>query len=309
MRRHDNRHTNRRTDQSLKNQEHTWIRQIPDLYPDILRSPAVTFKNERDLPRIKANKYVVFTRPYRGKQGLLIIGKHARPAIIDEESPDKPSICPMRIDRESILDTWIFGISIYKVEGLIQLEDCIVANGEQIRSTKPFNERFGYMERFCNSMWSKDKDFQGTDIQVASFYPLESIQQAISKLNGGCICFMPDSPLNRLLKVSSVIHDASSAPSASSATSVSNAPSASSTTSVSNAPNAPSTTNSEFLCNPVEGKPDVYMLTQNGKDMGRACIQTLSISHALQQRRSSGSIKVLCAWNADFESYTVTQIL
>lgn len=291
MRRHDNRHTNRRTDQSLKNQEHTWIRQIPDLYPDILRSPAVTFKSERDSPRIKANKYVVFTRPYRGKQGLLIIGKHARPAIIDEESPDKPSICPMRIDRESILDTWIFGISIYKVEGLIQLEDCIVANGEQIRSTKPFNERFGYMERFCNTMWSKDKDFQGTDIQVASFYPLESIQQAIAKLNGGCICFMPDSPLNRLLKVTSVIHAAPSAP---------NAP---------NAPNVPNAPSAEFLCNPVEGKPDVYMLMQDGKDMGRACIQTLSISHALQQRRSTGPIKVLCAWNADFESYTVTQIL
>jgi hypothetical protein len=275
--RHNDRHTNRGS-QQLKSQEHTWIRQIPEVYPDILRSPAVTFKAERDLPRIKANKYVMFIRPYKGKQGLLILGKNARPAIIDEESPEKPYLCPMRLDRESILDTWIFGISIYKTEGLIQLEDCIVANGEQLRSTKTFKERYLYMERFCNTIWSKDKQFQGTDIQVASFYPLESVQQTMAAVNSGCICLMPDSPQNRLLKVTSVVHTSTS-------------------------------TSDEFICSPVEGKPDVYMLTQDGKDKGRASIQTLAISKALQEKRSSNSIKVRCTWNQDFDSFVVTDIL
>jgi hypothetical protein len=44
----------------------------------------------------------------------------------------------MRLDREAITDTWIFSLTIYQSEGLIQLEDCIVAAGEQIRSTRPF---------------------------------------------------------------------------------------------------------------------------------------------------------------------------
>ena len=278
---HD-RHTKKPISKSVKPLEHSWIRTIPDMYPDILRSPAVTFKSERDLPRIQANKYVVFTRPYKGKQGLLIIGKDSRPAIINEDAPDAPYICPMRLDRESVMGTWIFGISIFKAENLIQLEDCIVANGEQLRSSKTFQERYAFLERFTNTMWFKDKEFQGTDIQVATFFPLESIQQAMATINGGCICLMPDSPLNRLLKVTSVIHSAS---------------------------NASNASNAEFLCNPIEGKPDVYMLTQDGKDMGRACIQTLSISHALQEQRSSGPTKVLCTWNPEFESYCVMQIL
>jgi hypothetical protein len=286
MQRHDHRRNNKNTNNhSLKSNEHTWIRQIPELYPDILRSPAVTLKAERDLPRIQVNKYVLFTRPYKGKQGLLIIGKNARPAIIDEESPEKPYLCSMRLDRESILGTWIFGISIYKPEGLIQLEDCIVANGEQLRSTKTFKERYIYMERFCNTMWSKDKEFQGTDIQVAQMFSLESIRQTMATVNSGCICLMPDSPQYRLLKVTSVVH-----PVTTSAT-------------------ANTITNNEFICSPVEGKPDVYMLTQGGKDMGRASIQTLAISKALQEKRSSDAIKVLCTWNEDFDSYVVTHLL
>ena len=289
MRRHDNnrgshprteRGSHRSNDQSLKSQEHTWIRTIPELYPDILRSPAVTFKSERDLPRIQANTYVIFTRPYRGKQGLLIIGKNSRPAIIDEEAPDKPYLCPMRIDRESILGTWVFGISLYSAEGLIQLEDCVVANGEQLRSTKTFKQRHVYMERFCSTMWSKDKEFQGKEIQVAPFYPLEDIRQAMATLNGGCICLMPDSPQLRLLKVTSVFHIAPKS----------------------------NSQDGEFLCTPVEGKPDVYTLSLNGEDKGRASIQTLVISKALQEKRG-GPVKVRASWNDDFESYVVTHVL
>ena len=82
-------HYSKRHSTSLKHTEHSWIRTIPEIFPDILRCLAVTFKEERDIPRIQANKYVLFTRPYRGKQGLLIIGKHARPVMIDEDSFDK----------------------------------------------------------------------------------------------------------------------------------------------------------------------------------------------------------------------------
>ena len=59
-----------------------------------------------------------------------------------------------------------------------------------------------------------------------------------------------------------------------------------------------------------EGKPDVYDLKDsNGTYLGRASVQTLSISQALQQKRSTGeSIKVLAEWNEDFESYVVTSV-
>ena len=93
-------------------EERNWIRTIPDNYPDILRAPAVSYKPERDDPRIKANRYVAFARPYRGKQGLLIIGNEFRPVIVDESQPDRPSILPMRLDRETLQDTWIFAITV-----------------------------------------------------------------------------------------------------------------------------------------------------------------------------------------------------
>ena len=92
-------------------EERNWIRTIPDNYPDILRAPAVSYKPERDDPRIKANRYVAFARPYRGKQGLLIIGNEFRPVIIDESQPDRPSVLPMRLDRETLQDTWIWLIN------------------------------------------------------------------------------------------------------------------------------------------------------------------------------------------------------
>ena len=270
---------------NLSNTERTWIRTIPDTYPDILRAPAVSYKPERDDPRIKANQYVTFARPYRGKQGLLIIGQQQRPIIIDETQPDRPNVLPMRLDRESIQGTWAFSISLYETEGLIQLEDCIIANGQQIRSTKPFNERFGMLQRFVDSIWYQDKDFQlNWQIQLAEMHPLEAIKLAMEKLAGGYLCLMPQLPTYRLLKVVLRVDEPK--------------------LEVKGGPQ-------EFICTAVAGKPDVYDLRSlTGEACGRASIQTLSISQTLQDKVATGQpIKVLGIWNADFESYIVSSVL
>jgi hypothetical protein len=266
--------------------ERNWIGKIPDNYPDILRAPAVSYKSERDDSRISANKYVSFVRPYKGKQGLLLIGVEQRPVIIDESEPDKPHIMPMRLDRESISSNWIFSVSIYKAEGLIQLEDCIVADGKQIRSTMTYSDRFTKLQKFASSVWFEDKQFQlGWQIRIAQTLPLESIRLAIAGLNGGYICLMPDSPVYRLLKVVAVAVQAKPIQ-------------------IEGGPR-------EFICTAVEGKPDVYDLKGiDGSDAGRASIQTLTISQGLRQKSETGQqIRVLAEWNADFESYIVLSIL
>ena len=264
--------------------EHNWIRKIPDFYPDILRAPAVTYKAERDNSRIQSNKYVTFVRPYRGKQGLLIIGKEQRPLIIDESQPDRPQVLPMRLDRETIQSTWIFAISIYNAEGLIQIEDCIVRDGEQIRTTLTFNERFSLVQRFAETIWFQDQRFQmNWNIRLASVYPLVSVREATAHISGGCLCLMPDLPGFRLLKV------------------LPQAP----------VKQVPQGGPQEFTCHPVEGKPDVYDLKAlDGNIVGRASIQTLSISQALQQKRTTGqTMRVMAEWNEDFESHVVTSVL
>ena len=264
--------------------ERNWIRTIPDSYPDILRAPAVTYKAERDIPRIQSNKYIAFTRPYRLKQGLLIIGKQQRPIIIDETSPDNPQVLPMRLDRETIQSAWIFAISIYMTEGLIQIEDCIVSNGEQIRTTKTFKDRFALVQRFADTVWFQDQRFQlNWTIKVADVYPLGSVREATATIHGGCLCLMPDLPTFRLLKV---IPQPLAKP-------------------------VPKGGPNEFTCHAVEGKPDVYDLKSlDGTMVGRASIQTLSISQALQQKRATGeSMRVLAEWNEDFESHVVTSVL
>jgi hypothetical protein len=267
------------------NNERTWIRTIPDTYPDILRAPAVSYKPERDDPRIKANQYVTFARPYRGKQGLLIIGQQQRPIIIDETQPDKANVLPMRLDRESLQGTWAFSISLYEAEGLIQLEDCIIANGQQIRSTKPFKDRFALLQRFVDSIWYQDKDFQlNWQIQLAEVFSLESIKAAIEKLAGGYLCLMPNVPSLRLLKVVLRVDEPKVV--------------------IKGGPQ-------EFICKAIPGKPDVYdLFTIEGKARGRASIQTLSISQALQHKVATGEpMRVLAEWNTDFESYIVSSVL
>ena len=264
--------------------ERNWIRTIPDNYPDILRAPAVTYKPSRDDERVSKNKYIAFARPYRGKQGLLIIGNQMRPIIIDESQPDSFNMLPMRLDRECITDTWIFGISIYRTEGLIQIEDCIVANGEQIRSTKSLKERFSLLQRFAESIWYQDSRFQlNWQIKVAEMYSLGDVRLAAAELNGGCLCLIPDSPEYRTLKVTPRVQEKPV---------------------ITTGPN-------EFICVGVEGKPDVYDLKDlQGNDIGRASVQTLTISQALQQKRSTGQpIRVLAEWNEDFESYIVTTVV
>jgi hypothetical protein len=182
--------------------EHTWIRTIPDSYPDIMRAPAVTYKAERDLARVQTNTYVAFVRPYRGKQGLLLIGKQERPVIIDESETDRPQILPMRLDREAIQGTWIFAITLYKTEGLLQIEDCIVADGQQIRSTKSFKERFAILQKFTDTIWCQDQRFQlNWQIQIAHIYSLESVRHAATEATSGCLCLMPDLASLRLIKV------------------------------------------------------------------------------------------------------------
>ena len=265
--------------------ERNWIRTIPDFYPDIMRAPAVMYRAERDLARIQSNKYVAFARPYRGKQGLLIIGKEHRPVIIDETQPNASQVIPMRLDRETIQDTWIFAITIYLTEGLIQLEDCIVSNGQQVRSSKTYKERFAMIQKFADTIWYQDNRFQlGWKIQMADTYSLSDIRRAIESCSTqGGLCLMPDLPSFRLLKV---------VPQTVEAPPIVGGP-------------------SDYVCIPVEGKPDVYDLkTAAGKDVGRAAIQTLTISLALQQKKATGQpLKVMAEWNADFESYIVTSVL
>ena len=264
--------------------ERHWIRTIPDSYPDIMRAPAVIYKAERDIQRIQSNKYVAFARPYRGKQGLLIIGKDVRPVIIDETQVGNPQILPMRMDREAIQGTWVFAITLYHTEGLIQLEDCIVADGWQIRSTKTFKERFSLLQKFTDTIWFNDKQFQLCwQIQIAAVVSLAEVRQAITNSQSGCLCLMPDLPTLRLLKVlpqAIVVPMATGGP-------------------------------IEYTCIPVEGKPDVYDLKDlDGRDAGRASIQTLSISLALHQKKATGQpLKVMAEWNEDFESNVVVSVL
>ena len=266
-------------------QERNWIRTIPDYYPDILRAPAVSYKSERDDLRIKANRYVTFARPYRGKQGLLIIGNEYRPIIIDESQPDKSSVLPLRLDRESLGGAWILAITIFHIEGLIQIEDCIVANGNELRSSKLFSERFAHIQKFSNSIWFNDQRFQlNWQIKIADFFPLISIRQALAKLSGGNLCLMPELPIFRLLKVTY--------------TKPVEAP-------VTNGPK-------EYIALPIEGKPDVYDLTlpDTSTVIGRAAIQTLAISQGLQLRRATGQpLRVMAEWSKDFESYLVTSLI
>ena len=268
--------------------ERLWIGRIPDSYPDILRAPAVSYKPERDDPRIKANKYVSFVRPYRGKQGLLLIGKEQRPVIIDETQPDTPNVLPMRLDRESLLGTWIFSISIYEAEGLIQLEDCIVCDGEQIRSSKPFKERFSKVQRFIDTIWYQDKQFQlNWDVRLADIYALESVRAAAEKLNGGYLCLMPEPAQFRLIRVLPI-------------------------TKVDSALTVPMEGGPrEFTCVPIDGKPDVYDLKDTSdKIVGRASIQTLTVSQRLQHLVSIGQpLRVMAEWNAEFDSYVVTSVI
>jgi hypothetical protein len=191
----------------------------------------------------------------------------------------------MRLDRESLQGTWAFSISLYETEGLIQLEDCIIANGEQIRSTKSFKDRFAMLQRFVDNIWYQDKDFQlNWQIQLAEMQPLESIRAAMDKLAGGYICLMPQLPIYRLLKVVLRVDEPKVV--------------------IKGGPQ-------EFICKAVAGKPDVYDLTtMEGEPRGRASIQTLSISQALQHKVATGeTMRVLAEWNADFESYIVSSLV
>jgi len=265
-------------------EERNWIRTIPDSYPDIMRAPSVVYRAKRDDPRISSNNYVAFSRPYRGKQGLLLLGLRQRPIIIDESQPDRPSVLPLRLDREILKETWIFAISIYHTEGLIQIEDCIVASNEELRSTKTFKERYSFIEKFSDHIWFPDTKFQlNWKIQIANIVPLISVKEAIKTIQGGSLCLMPNSPEFRLIKVLPVkdeIKQIESGP-------------------------------KDFFCEPVIGKPDVYdLVDSSGKNLGRAAIQTLTISQALQLKKSTGQpLKVLAEWNEDFESYVVTSVI
>jgi hypothetical protein len=268
--------------------ERNWVQYIPEVFPDILRSPAVPYRSDRDDSRLRSNRYIAFARPYRCHQGYLIIGPEQRPILVDETQPSRYQVLPMRLDRESITSTWIFSISIYTGEGLIQIEDCCVANGEQIRSIKPYSERVKLMHRFATHIWFQDKRFQlEWDIRIAQFYSLGDIQQVIQTINGGNLCLMPELPNFRLLKVipQKEVY---------------------------------SETSTDLkvgiqclICIPIEGKPDVYDLKSDaGEDLGRASVQTLSLSKILQQKVATDKQwRVMAEWNPDFESFTIISVI
>ncbi len=268
--------------------ERNWVRTMPDIYPDILRAPAVKYKSDRDDPKIKASKYVAFARPYIGKQGLLLIGRDTRPLLIDESQPDRVSVLPMRLDREAISDTWVFAVSLYPAEGVLQLEDCIVAYGQSLRSTKTYKERFASLSRFVDHIWYPDIAFQCRwQIQIVEPCALGSVRVAVADLKGGYLCLMPDSPTYRCLRVMPE------------------------RVSTSHEETPDLTTNpQEFVCVPDLEKPDVYTLWRGDTEVGRASVQSLSMSQAMNEKRATEkSWRVIAEWDADFEAFLVTSIL
>lgn len=265
--------------------ERNWIRKMPDLYPDILRAPAVSYKAERDDTRIQTNQYLTFARPYQYRQGLLLVGHDTRPLIIDETAPEKCHVIPMRLDRESIRGAWIFAVSIYEAEGLIQLEDCVVADGEAIRSTRAYKDRYRQLKRFTDAIWFPDQRFQlNWQIRLADIQSLSDIRKAVAEIHSGHLCLMPDLATYRLLRVVPKKAEASTVP-----------------------VGGPQ----EFICWPVLDKPDVYDLKDSkGADVGRASVQSLSMSQAMAQRRATEkSWRVMAEWDADFEGYVVLSII
>jgi hypothetical protein len=142
------------------------------------------------------------------------------------------------------------------------------------------------LQRFVDYIWYQDKDFQlNWQIQLAEMQPLESIRTAMDKLAGGYLCLMPQLPTYRLLKVVLRVEEPKVV--------------------ITGGPQ-------EFICKAVAGKPDVYDLITitGGESRGRASIQTLSISQALQHKVATGeTMRVLAEWNADFESYIVSSVL
>jgi hypothetical protein len=173
---------------------------------------------------------------------------------------------------------------MYESEGLIQLEDCIVSDGEQIRSSKPFRDRFTIVQKFSDHIFFNDPRFQlNWQIKIADVEALVNVRNAIANIHGGVLCLMPDSPENRLLKV------------------------------VPRVEQAPIITSGprDFTCFPVEGKPDVYDIQgSDGINLGRAAVQTLSISQSLQNKRSTGEImRVMAEWSDEFESYVIISVI
>jgi len=191
----------------------------------------------------------------------------------------------MRLDRESLRGTWIFAITLFHPEGLIQIEDCIVASDVELRSSQPFSERFAHIQKFSENIWFSDQRFQlNWQLTITEFFPLISIKQALAGLNGGNLCLMPESPTFRLLKVTYI--KPAEAP-------------------ITNGPK-------DYVCVPIEGKPDVYDLAapDTGAIIGRAAIQTLAISQGLQLRRSTGQpLRVMAEWSEDFDSYLVISLV
>ena len=275
--------------------ERNWVQRIHEVFPDVLRAPAVPYRSDRDDTRLRSNRYVTFARPYRGHQGYLIIGPEQRPLVINESQPNRSQVLPMRLDREAITASWVFSVSIYQSEGLILLEDCIVANGEQIRSSKPYSERLALLHKFATHIWFADKHFQlEWEIRVAPVYSLNEIQIAIQGVvgTGGNICLMPELPTLRLLKV---IQQPSRPE-----------------------PGVVASKNLKegqqcLICSPVIGKPDVYELRANdgsNRDLGRASVQTLALSKLLAEKSTTEkSWLTMAEWNEDFEAFTITSIL
>lgn len=274
--------------------ERNWVQRIPEVFPDVLRAPAVPYRSDRDDPRLRSNRYVVFARPYRGHQGYLIIGPEQRPLVINESQPNRSQVLPMRLDRELITASWIFGISIYQSEGLILLEDCIVANGEQLRSSLPYSQRLAQLHKFATHTWFADKRFQlEWEIRVAPIYSLAEIETVVQEAGtSGNVCLMPELPTLRLIKV--IQQQAKPQPGTVASKNLKEGQQC-------------------LICSPVIGKPDVYELKANdgsNRDLGRASVQTLALSKLLAEKSSTHkSWLTIAEWNEDFEAFTITSIL
>jgi hypothetical protein len=242
------------------------------------------------------------------KMGFLVCQPKSPIVWMDEQFKQTYKI-PIRFSA-SVLEKSVFLASLNRTLGVLQIEDCWMYKGTNLR-TKKFSERWRIVSKVLSYEYREDKVLQrGFEVQAATFFPLTGLREMVGSSMPPFVLAQGEDYSRRLrVQLVGKDQDSSSRPLFVEDSEVAVPAPTPSRAEKADMPVFPETPEGTAIAVPHEEYPDTYNLFIGGQKKGYAAVQELALSKKLRKAiAETPQLLVRIDWNEEFKMYVILSI-
>lgn len=234
------------------------------------------------------HKYYVLANEQKYEPGYILIMK-GHPIVFLQGRLQYGFVLRLRVHPSVYQHQAIFVGTLDTINTSLRLEDVLFYEGKQLQQD-PYSTRFSILQTFFNQAFIQDFRLSGLTVSMAELHPLSKVKELVTSGHYHTIEFIPEQGGRRRFFLST---QPSSQVIGKQATKV--------------PVQIPKEQRKVALAFKIKGMPDTYELKdETGTVLGKAAVQTASLSQLLRQSIQAEGKKVNVEWSEEFERFKIT---